>query len=268
MKFKKIYIEITNICNLDCSFCIKNNRLKEFMSLDTYKKILLKIKNHTDYVYLHLMGEPLMNSDINEIINMTKESGVNVNLTTNGYLLNKIENNQNIRQINISLHSYDEKYNISLDNYMTNIFKTINSLNNTIINYRLWVNSSKYEEIINILEKKYNKKIIINDNGNFTLDNNIFLSVKNEFKWPKTSPSASLKSKEGSCRALIDHIGILVNQDVVACCLDSNGDLKLGNLKENSLEDIISSEKFITMKNNFLNNIKTENLCINCDFRE
>ena len=35
-KYKKIYIEITNNCNLNCSFCSKVNRAKRNMTLDEY----------------------------------------------------------------------------------------------------------------------------------------------------------------------------------------------------------------------------------------
>ena len=57
---KKVYIEITNNCNLDCSFCIKNTRKSMFMSEENFKIILNKLKNTTSYLYFHVMGEPLL----------------------------------------------------------------------------------------------------------------------------------------------------------------------------------------------------------------
>ena len=268
MNFKKIYIEITNNCNLDCTFCIKNKREKKFISTKEYMKVLENIKPFTNYVYLHLMGEPLLHPKINEIIDMTSKNKINVNITTNGYLLKRVENNQNIRQINISLHSFDEKYNIGLKDYLNNIFDTIKTLPNTIINYRLWASNKHYYEIIKILEEKYQKEIIPNNIGNFTLDKNIFVSIKEEFKWPeiKESRKEGTKSFTGTCLALKDHIGILSNLDVVACCLDSNGDICFGNLNDNTLAEIINSEKFNYIKMNLENNIKTEELCKNCNF--
>ena len=268
MKFKKIYIEITNNCNLDCNFCIKNKHNKKFMSIDDYTHVLDEIKPYTEYVYLHLMGEPMLHPKINEIINITHDNKINVNITTNGYLINKIKSNNNIRQINISLQSYDDKYNIPLVDYLNNIFDTIDTLNDTIINYRLWVNTKHYNDIIKILEEKYNKKINPNSNGNFTLDNNIFISFKNEFVWPKLDREGEeyKKYKKGSCRALKDHIGILSNLDVVACCLDSNGDICLGNLNVSPLSEILKSRRFTMMKENLENGIKTEKLCQNCNF--
>lgn len=62
MKFKKIYVEITNICNLNCSFCSKDNLKKKEMSLQEFDKVLSKIRQYTDTIYLHVKGEPLLHS--------------------------------------------------------------------------------------------------------------------------------------------------------------------------------------------------------------
>ena len=60
MKFKKIYLEITNVCNLKCSFCHGTKRRKQFIDFEDFQQILAKIKNYTNYLYFHIMGEPLM----------------------------------------------------------------------------------------------------------------------------------------------------------------------------------------------------------------
>ena len=41
--YKKVYIEITNNCNLNCDFCIKNQRKNKFMrSLPLMREACLK----------------------------------------------------------------------------------------------------------------------------------------------------------------------------------------------------------------------------------
>lgn len=50
MSFKKIYIEITNNCNLNCSFCVHNQRKNKYMTLEEFKIILSKLKGHTKYL--------------------------------------------------------------------------------------------------------------------------------------------------------------------------------------------------------------------------
>ena len=98
--YKKVYIEITNNCNLSCDFCPHNKRKNEFITLDNFNIILDKLENYTKYLYLHVLGEPLLHPNINEIIDVASKR-YKINITTNGYLIDKIKNNKNIRQINI-----------------------------------------------------------------------------------------------------------------------------------------------------------------------
>ena len=123
MKLKKIYIEITNRCNLSCSFCIKNSRKLRDITMDEYKYIINKIKPYTKEIYLHVLGEPLIHKDINSFINYACNNNLKVNITTNGYLINNIANNTNLHRLNISLHSFSEKYNIPLNIYLDNMPK-------------------------------------------------------------------------------------------------------------------------------------------------
>ena len=262
MMYKKIYLEITNNCNLDCSFCIKNNRIKKFIDINDYKKILDKIKSYTKYLYFHVSGEPLLHPLINELINIGSNDFY-INITTNGYLINRIKNNYNIRQINISLHSFSEKYNISLEKYMSNIIEVINNLNdNTYFSLRFWVTNKYNKDIIKILEKEYNKKIELKQG--FKITNNVFISINNEFIWPDLLND--FYNEEGTCYALKDHIGILVDGTIVPCCLDVNGIIKLGNILNDDLSSVINTNRYKKMLIGFNNNKKCEDLCKKCNF--
>lgn len=239
--FKKIYLEITNNCNLNCDFCIKNNREKRFMALADFQVILEKLKPYTKYLYFHLMGEPLLHPEINKYINLAHQNFF-INITTNGYLIKRIKDNHNIRQINISLHSYNSVYNISLEKYMANIFEVIDRLHdNTYFSLRFWVDNINTPMIVKLIETKYNCKV----------------KLENEFE-----------NSKGTCYALKDHIGILSNGDIVPCCLDADGTIKLGNIFQNDLQMILKSERYKTMLNNFQQNIKCEKLCQKCNFIE
>ena len=262
--YKKIYLEVTNICNLSCPFCIKNNRKNEFISIDNYQIILNKIKKYTKYLYLHVSGEPLMHPSINELINIGSKN-FNINITTNGYLINKIKDNHNIRQINISLHSFNQENKLSIEEYLTNICNVIDNLHNdTYISLRFWVNNKYTNEIIDYLNNKYNTNIELKTG--FEIIKNVFISINKEFIWP--SLDNDYYNELGSCYALKDHIGILSNGDVVPCCLDVNCVLKLGNIYEDNLDSIINSNKYQNMLNNFSNGKKVEELCKHCNFIE
>lgn len=261
--FKKIYLEITNNCNLDCSFCIGNKRIKKFITKDEFMIVLDKIDNYTKYLYFHVMGEPLLHPDVNYLIDEASKRFF-INITSNGYLIERIKDNKNIRQINLSLHSFNEKYNKSFDDYINDIFDSVDNLvlNNTIVKYRVWVSSEYKEKIVSKLEEKYG--VVIADNKSLKLGNNIYYEVEEEFIWP--SMTNDYYNESGSCRGLRDHIGILVDGTVIPCCLDSAGIINLGNIYKQELSDIISSDLFKKMKQGFLDNKKIHELCCKCNF--
>lgn len=262
--FKKIYLEITNNCNLNCDFCTKNKRKSKFMNNREFTFILEKIKPYTKYLYFHVLGEPLLHPNINEFIDEASKN-FGVNITTNGYLINRIKDNKNIRQLNISLHSFNESYHISLDDYLNNIFTIIETLKEyTYISLRIWNNSPLTKDIVSAINKRYHSSINYqNIKNNTTITDNIFISTHDHFTWPNDS---SKKCEFGTCYALKDHIAILVDGTIVPCCLDADGVVKLGNIFDSSLEDIIQSKRYQNMYCNFKNNKKYEELCQKCNF--
>ena len=183
------------------------------------------------------MGEPLFHPDINNLIDIAS-SRFYVNITTNGYLISRIANNKNIRQVNISLQAFDNQNKKELTKYLNDIYDAVDNLllNNTIINLRIWQDNPDTQNILKELENHYNVRIT----GNTKIN--------------------------GSCKGLIDHIGILVDGTVVPCCLDYNGSLKLGNIKENPLDQILNQEKALKMIECFKQNKKCEKMCQHCNF--
>ncbi len=258
-KFKKIYIEITNICNLNCSFCSKDNKEKREMTLIEFEHILKQIDNYTDYLYLHVKGEPLLHSEIEEIINLCKKYHKYINITTNGTLLKqKLNILENVRQINISLHSLIDK------NKLIDILKCGDYLSekNVQVVYRFWTNNN-HDLIKNILDY-YNYKDELSNN--MKLKDNLYLNKSFEFVWP--SLNNPFISNIGYCQGMNSHIGILVDGTIIPCCLDSSGIINLGNIYEEDLKDILNKEKTKQIINGFKNNKLVEELCQKCDFRK
>lgn len=261
--FKKVYLEITNFCNLDCTFCKKNKREKKFLTKEEFSILLKRLEGHTKYLYFHVMGEPLLHPFINDFIEMANEKFF-VNLTTNGYFIDKIENNPFIRQVNISLHSFDPKYNKDLNSYLDTIFSSVDKLvkNHTIINYRLWANSSYSSFIKEALEKKYG--VSIGMKKHVFLGSSIYFDREEEFLWPDMHNS--YEEESGTCMGCRTHIGILVDGTLVPCCLDSEGIISLGNIYKQDLNAIINSDLFKEIKMGFLQNKKIHPLCKKCNF--
>ena len=261
--YKKVYIEITNTCNLSCDFCIKNKRNNKFMSINEFEIILKKLKGLTNYLYFHILGEPLLHPKINELIDLATSYGYKINITTNGYLIDKIIDNKNINMINISLHSYNEKYNIPLDIYLSNIFKVVDNLinNNTLVNLRLWVNNKYNNDIIKQIKEYYHTNIKLEK---YTIKKNLYLDFNKNFIWPDLNNN--YYNELGKCYGLITHFGILVDGTIIPCCLDSEGIINLGNIFNDNINEVLNSNRCINMINNFKNNKKVEELCKHCKF--
>ena len=281
-RFQKIYIEITNICNMDCSFCKKTNRNPQSMTIEEFEKIILKIKPYTNIVALHVKGEPLIHKNLKEILEICEKYDILVNLTTNGSLiLEKIDilrKSKALRQLNISLHSMNKnkcENKKSNEKYIQDIFEAIQILDNEnkpYISYRLWnlKQLSQNEEniyILKFLEKAYGLNGLIEkakQNEYIELSEKIFLNQDIEFSWPDVSKK-EIQGK-GTCLGLRNQIAILCNGDVVPCCLDQDGDIKLGNIFEEELENILNSKKSLETIKGFEENRKIHKLCKTCGF--
>ena len=273
--FKKIYIEITNICNLNCKFCPETNRKKEIISIENFEQIIKKIYKHTKLVALHVKGEPLLHNNLEDILKILERYNLKTNITTNGTLIKKnieiIKKSKAVRQINFSLHSIIQNNNLD-KNYLQDIFESVEQLNNVIISYRLWnlknikENDINYE-IIKAIENYYNiqnlKQQLI-ENEFIKLKENVFINQDIEFEWPDLNKKSIIE--KGRCLALKEQIAILVDGTVVPCCLDNNGNIPLGNIFEEMLEDILNKPKSIAIKKNFENGIITCELCKTCGF--
>ena len=275
--FKKIYIEITNICNLKCKFCPETKRVKQYMNTKDFEKIISQIHNYTKLVCLHVKGEPLLHPQLEEIFKILEKYNLKANITTNGTLikenLEKIKNSKSVRQINFSIHSITQNAELG-EKYIKNIFEAADQLENIIISYRLW-NLKNIKEndinnhIIKMMEHYYNipnLKQKLMEKDFLQLKEKIFLNQDIEFTWPDINGKKIIE--KGRCLALKEQVAILVDGTVVPCCLDNNGDIPLGNILEESMEDILKKPKCVMIKKNFENSIITCDFCKTCGFLE
>jgi len=273
--FKKVYIEITNICNLRCNFCPDTNRPKIYMSSKNFEEVIKKIQNYTKLVCLHVKGEPLIHNELTEILNILEKYKLKANITTNGTLIKDkidiLKSSNSIRQINFSLHSFEQNENIKRT-YLEDIFESADELKNIIISFRLWnlkniEENDKNSTIINSIENYYNIKNLrknLKHNEFIKIKENVFINQDIEFTWPDINKENIIE--RGRCLALKDQIAILADGTVIPCCLDNNGDIPLGNIFTQTLEDILKSDKAIEIKKNFENKIITCKLCKTCGF--
>ena len=278
MKFKKIYIEITNSCNFNCSFCFNSKRPTKFMKVDDFRLIVEKILPYTNYIYLHVLGEPLLHPDLDEILSIATSAGLNINITTNGGLLEqkkKILLQHSIRQINISLHDAEE--NIPPDKWTAYLDTALEFSTSfapkTYICFRLWnstnVTSSNFNILcLNKIAEKFkitsdSFKDEIHGNG-VKIAEHIFLQRAPRFKWPNKNNQQLQTNK--TCYALRDHIAILADGQVIPCCLDADANMRLGNIFTENLSVILETKKALDIKKGFEQRKVVEPLCATCGF--
>lgn len=271
-RFSKIYVEITNYCNLACSFCSKDNRAKKEMTVSEFKEIINKIRDYTDNIYLHVKGEPLLHSHLDEILSVCDDSKINVRITTNGTLLKKNKDillKHKIKQLNVSLHSENK-----MDNYFEDVFNTCDELSNKVtIIYRIWtLPSLKLDKLSTIIVDKINTHYklsteIVNKimaEKNIKINKNIYIDKDYEFDWPKAN---IIKNDIGTCLGTKSHIAILSNGTITPCCLDSEGIINLGNIIDSTIEEVLNSKLFIDISSGFKNNKIVCDLCKSCTYR-
>ena len=272
MRFRKVYLEISNICNLSCRFCPGTKRAKKAMTQEELAILLPKLRPYTDFIYFHLMGEPLLHKNLQEFLELAGSYGFKVILTTNGTLLKKQQEmllaSPALHKINISLHAFEANdLSVPFSQYLTDCFAFGQaSAGKKLVVYRLWNNGGENrqnEDILKTMLQHFPENWIKEQLGT-RIAHHTYLEYGDKFDWP------DLNAPEGSekvfCYGLRDQLGILCDGTVVPCCLDHNGDLALGNLLTQDMDEILNSPRAKAIYEGFSNREAAEELCRKCGY--
>ena len=271
-RFRKVYLEISNVCNLKCSFCPGTNRPAKVMGEEDFSALLAKLQPWTDYLYFHLMGEPLCHPKLETFLRLADAAGFKVILTTNGTLLEKTESillsSPALHKVNISLHAFEANdLAIPFSQYLADCFSFGKAAQGKIIvSYRLWNNGGAdtfNEQILNTL-RTYFPQTWTQERHGQRLGDKVYLEFGDKIDWPDLS--APDGGESCFCYGLRDQIGVLCDGTVVPCCLDHNGDIPLGNLLQSDLETILSAPKAKAIYDGFSQGKAAEELCRRCGY--
>jgi radical SAM protein with 4Fe4S-binding SPASM domain len=286
-KFKKFYIEITSVCNLACTFCPQTKRQANFIKTDDFIKRLDEIKPHTDYIYFHVKGEPLLHPKIDELLDLSHERGFKVNITTNGTLINKTKHKimmkPALRQMNFSLHSFDgHEGSVNKEEYVTTILSFVKEAvekSNVLISLRLWnldsdnttnLERNRNRQVLELIEKEFNLNYKIEEKfvrgSGIKIADRIYLNQDHEFQWPDLKEAED--EGKGFCHGLRNQAAILVDGTVVPCCLDGEGVINLGNINNTPFSEIVEGERANKLFDGFSRREVVEELCRKCDYRK
>lgn len=271
-RFNKIYLEISNLCNLKCNFCPGTQRQKRIMNEIEFTALMPKLQPWTDYLYFHLMGEPLCHPNLKNYLEIAGRFGFKVILTTNGTLVEKKQEIlltcPSLHKVNISLHAFEANdLSVPFEKYLRGCFSFGKAAEGKkLVVYRLWNQGGEDEkngEILQALQRYFPKPWDTERRGTRVGDK-IYLEYGDKFDWP------DLGAQEGSenvfCYGLRDQLGVLCDGTVVPCCLDHEGDLALGNLFTESMEQILENPLAQDIYNGFSNGKATQELCRKCGY--
>ena len=267
-----MYLEISNICNLSCRFCPDTKRSKNALTEEELAVLLPKIRPYTDYLYFHLMGEPLLHPKLERFLKMAGEYGFKVILTTNRTLLKKQQEmllrSPALHKINISLHAFEANdLAVPFETYLSDCFAFGNaSAGKKLVVYRLWNQGGEDTQNREILDAmhRYFPEDWVQERHGIRIADRTYLEYGDKFDWP------DLTAAEGDsrvfCYGLRDQLGVLCDGTVVPCCLDHDGDLALGNLLTQDMEEILNSPRAKAIYEGFSNREATEELCRKCGY--
>lgn len=271
-RFNKIYLEISNICNLHCSFCPGTKRMPKALTEAEFSFLMQKLRPWADYLYFHLMGEPLCHPKLSSFLTLAGEAGFKVILTTNGTLLEQkrdvLISSPGLHKVNISLHAFEANdLTMPFETYLQRCFSFGQAAQGKkLVVYRLWNQGGadkRNQEILAAMEEAFPRPWIVERRG-IRVGDRVYLEYGDKFDWPDLN--APDGSERGFCYGLRDQIGVLCDGTVVPCCLDHEGDLALGNLFETSLEEILNTPKAQAIYHGFSEKRAVEELCRKCGY--
>lgn len=271
-RFSKVYLEISNLCNLSCAFCPGTKREKKALTEAEFSRLLPKLRPYSDYLYFHLMGEPLLHPLLGRFLELAGNAGFKVILTTNGTLLKRQQDlllsSPALHKVNISLHAFEANdLAMSFSDYLDGCFaygKAAEGKKLTV--YRLWNQGgadARNEEILTAMRAYFPEPWKTERKGT-RIGNRVYLEYGDKFDWPDLSAADGTDSV--FCYGLRDQIGVLCDGTVVPCCLDHEGDIPLGNLLAEELTDILDTPRAKAIYEGFRNRKASEELCRKCGY--
>ena len=272
----RVYIEITNRCNLACDFCHGTKRPLGTMPPEDFRRIAEKLRGETSYLYLHVLGEPLLHPQLKELLAIAGELGFRVCLVTNGTLLHKRREEllaaKSLHKVSVSLHSFEGNGGAGdLPAYLQQVWDVCLPLSErgVLCALRLW-NEGTAPRLNGAVEAFLSQRIgrdvesLPRDaRGNRTLRPNLFLERAERFGWPDLNAP---ESGANFCHGFTRQLAVLWDGTVTPCCLDSEGDIPLGNLLSQPLEEILQGERAAAMAAGFAAQKPTEELCRRCGY--
>ncbi len=284
-RFKRVNVEISNICNLKCTFCPAGEGDKQVMDVANFERVITQLAPLTEEVVLHLLGEPLGHPEFSRIIDACEAAGVPVNIVTNGVLMAGDRPAQLlrpiVRQVSFSLQSFEDNFKnqnprIYFQRIQNFIDQAMVERPDLYINLRLWdlggttpVESDLNAPMRTLLAQAFGFEwseihVDLRRRKNWRIRGRLYLHFDSRFEWPRMENP--VRSEKGFCHGLTGHFGIHADGTAVPCCLDHKADIRLGNAFETPISEILTSPRATKIRDGFARGDLIEDLCRRCTF--
>jgi hypothetical protein len=283
--YRRVNLEITNVCNLRCPFCAVSSRPPQQMSVAAFAGLAGQLAGLTDEIVLHVLGEPLTHPHLDGILSTASAARLPVHVVTNGVLLDAghgtLLAHAVVRQVSVSLQSAAEclpraRLGAYMDELLAWCDRALADRPEMYVNLRLWHATGPRTGIQDPwlgerLSRHFERDLAaltvdVRRRKNVPLRGRQYLHFDTRFVWPRLDLPEG--DEAGTCYGLSGHFGILADGTVVPCCLDVEGVIALGNALTTPLAAILDGERARRIRAGFAAGRRSEALCRRCTFVE
>ena len=286
-----VSFEPTTSCNLRCPECPSG--LRQFtrptgmLSNDFFRDTVEQLKNDLLYLIFYFQGEPYLNPDFLDMVKYASDRGIYTATSTNAHYL-KDENAKRTVESGLDrmIISIDGTTQETYENYRVGgkLDKVIEGAKN-VVKWKKELNSKTPHVIFQFLVVKPNehqledvKKLgaeigvdevrfktaqvydYENDPNNLIPDNQKY----SRYKKTKDGHTTIKNPLLNHCWKLWHSCVLTWDGLVVPCCFDKDATHQLGDLKQNSFNEIWQGEKYQEFRASILRSRSEIDICSNC----
>ena len=271
----RLWVETASRCNLRCVMCLnKDLRASEkgLMDFDLFKKIIDEAKRHVNDIYLHHRGEPLLNPALFDMISYAREVGLKTRFHTNGTLLNEEKAAKLLEAgpdlVSFSVDGFDkpsyEQIRVGAD-----FEETVSN----IIRFAEMRKSRNLKKPYAVVETIRFCNPTIGENKRKTdelrrrfLDAGINEVIeKDEYTWAEeNAPETGTPPEYSACTFPWYAMAICWDGTVTPCPQDYRAKMVMGNVGNNTLEEIWNGEAYRDLRRRFRTDLDSLALCRKC----
>jgi radical SAM protein with 4Fe4S-binding SPASM domain len=283
-------IEPTTFCNLRCPECptgmLALSRSKGNMKLDVFSKILDILSPDLIYLTLYFQGEPMLNPDFTQMVQLARKHHIFVATSTNGHFLSDRNVDEIIKSglnhLIISMDGLDqqtyEKYRIKGDLQVVTegikrlvAAKKAASSKTPFIELQFIVmrhNEHQMQEMREFAKQSGVDKLAFKTAQvyNFDAESTIIPTLKSKSRYRQTSDGKWVMANKilNRCHRIWSSLVITWDGKVVPCCYDKDADHHTGNLLDKTLSEIWKNQHYTAFRRQVLKNRSETEICRNC----